>query len=378
MFKKKHQPKYKQESPIQTRSYRVLYYKRSNRVHKGKGVSKLDGILTIFAPPKAQLILYDAAVLNCMTSNANKKSYIVSTSINWEISKRVADNVCLEDDEHVTLPKWEVEVDSEVMMDDNEEKVNSKAVEVDSDNKGKGNKCSSGLLGVKNRKNGCVRLRGIKRQLPSLSNSKFIKRSSSDQTNRARPVPCRSSSSGSNERLSKRTIPINQKIDVMKKATSSNCLVKELNSSSTSKPLICGSGESESFYSNHDTSCNVEQKKISRSKASDRTTISSECNFPSAIGHIVVPPSVNKILQPHQREGIAFLWNIFTGNVKSHILCNDFFDEDPTRKESFPCEGAILADEMGLGKSLMTIALIFALYRLKKDQRFIIVCPSSL
>ena len=33
---------------------------------------------------------------------------------------------------------------------------------------------------------------------------------------------------------------------------------------------------------------------------------------------------------------------------------------------------------MGLGKTLMTIATIFALHRRQRDQRFIVVCPSTL
>ena len=55
---------------------------------------------------------------------------------------------------------------------------------------------------------------------------------------------------------------------------------------------------------------------------------------------VVLDPFVARSLQPHQREGVAFMWRCISGG--------------PAQKQ-----GVILADEMGLGKTLQAIALIW-------------------
>lgn len=52
-------------------------------------------------------------------------------------------------------------------------------------------------------------------------------------------------------------------------------------------------------------------------------------------------PSLARVLRPHQREGVVFLYRCITGI------------RDPQHM------GAILADEMGLGKTLQCITLIW-------------------
>ena len=179
----------------------------------------------------------------------------------------------------------------------------------------------------------------------------------------------------------------------------------------------------------------------SRAKSSSNTTSSAMMSssssstnfFPGALGDkINIPNSIRQILRPHQREGIAFLWNCVTGvslglnnaivraqqqaataaNSCSSSLSSmgsfDLEDEEmddnsddvdyddcgvaslqgggggAKKKKTIKGEdnvmprGAVLADEMGLGKTLMTIATIFALHRTLRDRRFIVVCPSSL
>ena len=39
----------------------MLYYRRSKKVHKARGVSRLDGVLTVSAPPACLATLADAA-----------------------------------------------------------------------------------------------------------------------------------------------------------------------------------------------------------------------------------------------------------------------------------------------------------------------------
>ncbi|XP_062411611.1 DNA repair and recombination protein RAD54-like [Sardina pilchardus] len=81
--------------------------------------------------------------------------------------------------------------------------------------------------------------------------------------------------------------------------------------------------------------------------------------------HVVVDPVLGKVLRPHQREGVKFLWDCVTGR---------------RIPDSFGC---IMADEMGLGKTLQCITLMWTLLRQSPDckpeiDKVIVVSPSSL
>ncbi|XP_067086637.1 DNA repair and recombination protein RAD54-like [Osmerus mordax] len=81
--------------------------------------------------------------------------------------------------------------------------------------------------------------------------------------------------------------------------------------------------------------------------------------------HVVVDPILGKVLRPHQREGVKFLWDCVTGR---------------RLPDSYGC---IMADEMGLGKTLQCIALMWTLLRQSPDgkpeiDKAIVVSPSSL
>ncbi|XP_068949198.1 DNA repair and recombination protein RAD54-like isoform X1 [Petaurus breviceps papuanus] len=81
--------------------------------------------------------------------------------------------------------------------------------------------------------------------------------------------------------------------------------------------------------------------------------------------HVVVDPILCKILRPHQREGVKFLWECVTSRriPGSH--------------------GCIMADEMGLGKTLQCITLMWTLLRQSPEgkpeiDKAVVVSPSSL
>ncbi|KAK7099702.1 DNA repair and recombination protein RAD54-like isoform X2 [Littorina saxatilis] len=81
--------------------------------------------------------------------------------------------------------------------------------------------------------------------------------------------------------------------------------------------------------------------------------------------HVVVDPLLCKVLRPHQREGVKFMYDCVTGQQI---------------EDNYGC---IMADEMGLGKTLQCVALLWTLLRQSPDcspmiTKAIIVAPSSL
>ncbi|PPQ99726.1 hypothetical protein CVT24_009709 [Panaeolus cyanescens] len=86
-----------------------------------------------------------------------------------------------------------------------------------------------------------------------------------------------------------------------------------------------------------------------------------------AVVPVVVDPILSRKLRPHQREGVAFMYECIM-ELRKH-----------------EGQGCILADDMGLGKTLQTIALVWTV--LKQNpyanpapiaQKVLIVCPVSL
>ena len=81
--------------------------------------------------------------------------------------------------------------------------------------------------------------------------------------------------------------------------------------------------------------------------------------------HVVVDPVLSKVLRPHQREGVKFMYDCVTG------------------VQIEGAHGCIMADEMGLGKTLQCITLMWTLLKQGPDctpliDKAIIVAPSSL
>lgn len=81
--------------------------------------------------------------------------------------------------------------------------------------------------------------------------------------------------------------------------------------------------------------------------------------------HVVVDPMLCKVLRPHQREGVKFMYDCVTGVT----IPNSY--------------GVIMADEMGLGKTLQCITLMWTLLKQGPDckpliDKSVIVAPSSL
>lgn len=83
--------------------------------------------------------------------------------------------------------------------------------------------------------------------------------------------------------------------------------------------------------------------------------------------HVVVDPVLGRVLRPHQRDGVKFMYDCVTG-----VQIPDY-------------HGCILADDMGLGKTLQCITLLWTLLRQGPSWKLgptisnvVIICPSSL
>ena len=93
---------------------------------------------------------------------------------------------------------------------------------------------------------------------------------------------------------------------------------------------------------------------------------SSQITNPSPLQvHVVVDPILTKVLRPHQREGVKFMYDCVTGV------------QIPGQ------QGCIMADEMGLGKTLQCITLVWTLLKQSPDckptiEKAVVVAPSSL
>jgi DNA repair and recombination RAD54-like protein len=76
--------------------------------------------------------------------------------------------------------------------------------------------------------------------------------------------------------------------------------------------------------------------------------------------HVVVDPVLSKVLRPHQREGVKFMYECVTGKFilssYSYAIIILF-----SGKQIDGYHGCIMADEMGLGKTLQCIALMWTL-----------------
>ncbi|KAJ6263580.1 DNA repair and recombination protein RAD54B [Drechslerella dactyloides] len=99
-----------------------------------------------------------------------------------------------------------------------------------------------------------------------------------------------------------------------------------------------------------------------------RPTVTVESSLKNkTIVDVVVDPVLSRHLRPHQREGVAFLYEAVMG------------------MRPYEGRGAILADEMGLGKTLQTIALLWTLLKQNPAhgqaplvKKAMIVCPVTL
>lgn len=321
--------------------YQVLYYKRSNKVHKSKGVAKMDGRLSIAPPPKCVVTLSED------DGSSNKT---VLSGIYRDVSKRAFsdnDETKLEEDSTVIVGHYECEIMS----------------------------CLSGTAAAP-LSSTAVKPMMFQKKKPSLLPSKKKARGLGGGTKKIQPSTKTAtrtfSTTATASSWQQRRVPPPQP---QKKQSSDSDddeqeeSDKEQHPAPTKRTML--PSQRGGLLSKKRAKVAVRRVLPSTKPTTNTTSTNTTTSiFPNTTG-LVVPPSIQKTLRPHQVHGVAFLWNCLTGQSADlqRLAQQRGLLETP--------QAALLCDEMGSGKTLMTIALAFGLYRAGR-RKFVIVCPSSL
>jgi len=407
----------KQQAPAPTISsvqkyevqkYEVLYYKRTNKVHKAKGVSRMDGILTVHPHPSNLVTLHsndgtdtndnDTAAdppsdsdeeesgkmsynqkMKKMRKKMNQKSnrptggkQILYSAKNVEITKRIADNngESFNEDEIVILPAWECQI---VSVLSNSTSISSRA---------------------------SIQGTGLSTDAGALTNTRKVLHRSNNLLGKKRPLASKSLSSGPSAAL-KRKAPLKpvavtgnnhdrgtvmnaRNAVVQRKPPAQPKVVKKpqdcdsdsddsdgeksasINATCTAKPPLATLNRNpllkkQTILSSRRTNTlPTGTRSTTGTVLSSKSTSTSSQNdacFQMAIGNLYIPASVKSVLRPHQESGIVFLWNCLTGACPKlqKLIETSGAGDNPDCSGA----GAILADQMGkLSCSLKMIHLI--------------------
>lgn len=400
----------------------VLYYKRTNKVHKHKGTTKEDGILTIHPPPACTVALHSGDnddnddnddeedhSAKCTTKKAKKqkwnnarksiangshrrKSGVVFSAVNNDLSRRAFDTTTVEggrlgvneDDVLVLNGQWECQVVALLNSENNANVATAGAA--------MGGRKS--MIMTKKPTMGSSLM--VRKPMPmqraplsSLRNKNPLAKTSGLQSKQTaggggvgggigtkRPLQSlhRTSAMGAASATSA--------YGAMKKDKNGEWFLEknDLDDDDDSEDEVTAPRPSRTDTIPASLRNNPLNKRprtiVSAGLNNTNSTTPTNKNkpnndFPGALGDIInVPASISTVLRPHQREGIAFLWNCVTGvngelnramerswmnnNSKGGTMDGDSedSDEDVGKKGGGVVvpRGAVLADEMGLGK----------------------------
>jgi SNF2 family DNA or RNA helicase len=311
-------------------TYEVLYFKRKNKVHKSKGVSKMDGRMVLDSK---------TCVVKLYEESGSRP---IHSSTNSEIAKR-----SFSVDEEVNLAQYQVGIVSIVST--------ASATKGNPNSKPAPARMSAGDNQAK-----------LVRKPLSLANRKPI-------TNRPKSLFKKSGSAVRSNSWQNRRPPAQPKGSQAADDSSSDDDEEERTESTTRPAAAAAAPTRKSPF----LGLAGRKRKIVATRKPTLQSISQASShqanaLPGAIGTLVLAPSIRSVLRPHQETGVAYLWNCLTGASPHLQRIARQAGVDPTPR------GAVLADSMGMGKTLMTIATVFGLYRRSKQLRSIIVCPSSL
>jgi hypothetical protein len=316
----------------------VLFYKSKNKIHKSKGVSKMDGQLKVTS---TNIILMEGELT-------------VFRGRNPELSKRVLveqDNVV---DATVMVGQYEVEILSK----------NNTGGKVAVPKPALLNKPSlmprkglvsqrSGLLHPPKGLGGGRRAGLARKTAVSTAASTIVSTLNPPSIASIQKLSDENSSDDDSSDDDENNVSLPNKRGPLHPHPQPPLLRKKL--PAFQKPIRSGISSRKSSIVSKSATHSIATKTSAAAAAAGTTNY-----FPGAIGKLDVPHSIRSVLRPHQVEGVTFLWNTLSGNGTA-ARASPHVDND------HPCQGAILADEMGLGKTLMTIAVICAFHRQNRD-----------
>lgn len=335
--------------------YTVLYYKRKNKVHKSKGVSKIDGTLAIQGTKSLALLMADGDTI------------IWQGTVTAELAQKGASHELL--DQVISVGPFEIEILSVL---GNATASLAKTVKPTIYQRGP----IHGLNGPLRSTSGTIRKNLAGNRPPSLVSTNTVSSSGKSSllpsSNRSRlhgrklpPQPKKakafddeddeeeeSDSDPPSKKTRAQLIPSRGGTKNIKKSTFSvprsgttlpsfqppTKIVCTPSASNTTLPLV-----------------SVDARKRARPTAvggytgavarGSKAAAAGDTFFPGAIGNLTVPHCIKQVLRPHQVEGVTFLWNCLTGNgkvaeVSPHCIPLENEDEEPT----MTYKGCILGD----------------------------------
>jgi hypothetical protein len=327
------------KKPESAMEFEVLYYKRTNKVHKTKGVAKSDGVLTVLQHPKLNTVtLYDAAAFEVAADEApddgssdddseedtkkGKKKWqksrkqnkcsssgVVFSGVQAEIAKRAP---TFQEDDIVTLGGYEVQILRTRISKGAASKPVAAPSALNTLHKPKNLFVARGLgrgsLGLPPRKDVPLHSKrapiGAKKlpkpMLPSNASQSLGTNTSDDEPTPPVPLPPKAV-------LQRR--PLQSKSVLASK----NTIGKKIGANSTT--LV----KKRPVTSQADALSPLPPKPTKSPKLASTPTI---------LPDIPLPAAIRQVLRPHQVSGVDFLWKALTNSST---------------------QGAILADEMGLG-----------------------------
>lgn len=288
----------KEKPPPPPRTYEVLFFKRKNKVHKSKGVSKVDGLL----------VTNDGFVNLYEGDNTTK--HPIHVSKNAEIA-----NAGFHVDDQLSLGQYSVEIVAVV---------NTGAAAV---NKVAAEKQLPAATSALPRKafSTINRLPTEKKQKTIITTTP----TSGWQFNRRPPAQPRTAAvvESSDDRDKTR--------DVMPQhspATLPKLPLAPTKNFSTRSTLLSG----------HKRKLKIPPLPAATTDLHPKSTKLMPF-LPGAIGTLTLPQSIRTVMRPHQQSGVVYLWNCLTG-ASPHLKRI----AEQAGLETTP-KGAILADSMGMG-----------------------------
>ena len=285
------------------RSYQVLFYKRTNKVHKSKGVAKFDGSLRVAPPPSCVVQLRE---------DDGAKNPIFS-GIQRDIARRafgINESPKLQPDDLVVLGQYECQIVN-ILSSATHDTTST----VSSNTESKPIQVRRPMMPLQSKKRPLVAQNCSTMTTSTTSVKTVASKPDWQETRIPPPQPKRSADDSSSDEDNDPvpTRPVMPKNPLLTKRR---------------KVTTVASSTASSTASSHATA---------------------SFQFPGAIGNVIVPPSICRILRPHQAEGVAFLWNCLTGASPELRQATAESGVDPVA-------GVILADVRGRASLTCDIA----------------------